>query len=194
MGTLAAVHVVHLPALAAAIVLVVSGLQKLRRPAGAARAVRTLARALAAPPHLVRVASSTVTLRVLGAVEVVAGLGVLTTPWSVATWTLAALYAGFAVFVVAALATGAPLHSCGCFGEADAPPTARHVAVDAAIAALAVLAATDTGAGAPRETLGSSSGGGALVALAAAVVLWALLGGAAALRPRGRRAPLDTRA
>lgn len=194
MGTLAAVHVVHLPALGAAIVLVVSGLAKARRPAAAARGVRVLLRALGVPSVPASALSSFAALRSLGVIEVMVGAGVLATTWSAATWAVAALYAGFAAFVVAALATGAPLQSCGCFGEADAPPSARHVAVDAAVAALAVLAATDAAAGPPRSSLGASSGLGAAAALATAAVLWALLGGATALRPRAARSARGTRA
>jgi hypothetical protein len=54
---------------------------------------------------------------------------------------VAASFAGFAVFVVAALRSGTPVGTCGCFGRADTAPRVLHVAVDAALAAGAVLAA-----------------------------------------------------
>ncbi len=43
---------------------------------------------------------------------------------------LAISYAGFALFVAWALFKGSPLSSCGCFGEADSPPSITHVVVN----------------------------------------------------------------
>ena len=51
----------------------------------------------------------------------------------------AVAYAGFTAFVVRQRAQ--PGSSCGCFGEAEVPVTALHVAVDAALGVAAVMAA-----------------------------------------------------
>lgn len=181
VGTLAAVHAVHLPVLAGALLLVVAGLNKIWRPGPTARAVRTLAQALGPRAGGLARGFPSGAVRALGAVEVLAGTAVVASPWRGALWASSALYAAFALFVVAALATGAPLRSCGCFGQADAPPHARHVAMDVGIAALGVAAATDRGLGAARDTFTASSGLGAVLSLALAALGWLALQGAGPL-------------
>jgi hypothetical protein len=47
---------------------------------------------------------------------------------------VAASYAGFAWFVRGALRSGAPVGTCGCFGQTDTPPRRLHVVVDAGFA------------------------------------------------------------
>ncbi len=73
-----------------------------------------------------RLPSSRGLSRLLGMVEVAAAaLGL-----SVGAGGLipaAALYAGFAVFTLAALRNWIPLQSCGCFGRDDTPPSVIHV-------------------------------------------------------------------
>src|SRR4051812_22474688 len=121
------------PLAAAALLLVPSGVAKLRRPADTERALRA-----------VRLPGGATRVRVLGAGELVVGLGVVLDGarpgWSVA---LGALYAGFAAFVLLALWRRAPLTSCGCFGAAGVTPTPLHAGVDAGLAAVALLTALD---------------------------------------------------
>jgi hypothetical protein len=67
----------------------------------------------------------------------------LTVHDEIAALAVAALFLAFTVFVVSALARGLPIESCGCFGRTDTRPSASHVAVDAALAAAALLVAVD---------------------------------------------------
>jgi hypothetical protein len=55
-------------------------------------------------------------------------------------------YAGFALFVAAALYRGTPLSSCGCFGKIDTPPSPMHVALDLLAAGAAIGFVADGGA------------------------------------------------
>jgi hypothetical protein len=160
------------PLVAAAWLLLGAGAAKCLRPIPAHRAIGTVVRAaghreVAVPLGLVRL---------LGAAEVTGALVVLLAPWRTASWVVAASYASFAAFVLAAIRTGAPLSSCGCFGETGAPPTALHLAVDTGIAALAVAVATDPSAVAPRDALTAGSGLGLAASLALAVAGLALFG------------------
>ena len=163
LGTLPAVHAVHLPVLAGAWLLVGSGLYKTWRPAPTVRAVRAVARG-----RTVRAVARGRTVRALGLLELVVGVGVLASPWAVAVWVQSGMYAMFAAFVVLALATGAPRQSCGCFGAADTPPSLIHVALDSTIAGLGVAAVTDNALGSAHSSLVANHGTGALWSLALA--------------------------
>ena len=92
-------------------------------------------------------------------------------------WALvAASYLAFAAFVVAALRRGTMLGSCGCFGREDTPPHWSHVALNLALAGIAVALATQ-GDPAPLDAVLDHTGQGAVVAgLAglAAYLLYAL--------------------
>lgn len=109
---------------AAAAVLAYAGAAKVLDPtmtAGALRAMR-----LPSAPWLVRLGA--LAELVLGIAAVVVG------GW--ALWTaVAASYAAFAAFVAAALRSGRPIATCGCFGRPDTPPRARHVVANLAAAA-----------------------------------------------------------
>jgi hypothetical protein len=94
---------------------------------------------------------------------------------------VAALYASFAVFVTWALARGLPLESCGCFGRADARPSAFHVALNAFAATIAVLVAFDNTEPMRVEIVDHPAKG--LGRLAVSVIL----ASAAAASLRGRR-------
>lgn len=168
--------------LAGAWLVVVAGLNKVWRPEPTARAITAVLRSFARRAPAGR--GTEVVTRALGLVEIVVGIGVLAVRAGIWVWALAALYAGFACFVVAALATGAPLRSCGCFGSADPPPSAVHVALDAAVAALAIAAVTDRSLGAPRDTLVAHRGLGAAVSVGIAVCVVILF-------RVGRRNPSD---
>jgi hypothetical protein len=111
----------------AAIVLAVAGLAKLRAPAGAAAALRTLG---------VRVGS--VLVRAVAAAELLVAALCLLRPSTVSAVLLAVVYAGFAG-ISALLARSNS--SCGCFGESDAPASVVQSILSAAIAILMLAAA-----------------------------------------------------
>lgn len=134
-------------------VLIVAGAAKLARPHPTAGALRSLG-----VPAPVRAARS------LGATEILAAVTAALTGNPVAFAAVTALYAGFALFVLWALGSGATV-SCGCFGRDDTPPTAGHVAFNAAAATVAGLAVADP------VSLGDFDGSGF-----AAVVFAALVG------------------
>ncbi len=118
------------PAAIAAGVLVVAGVAKTLRPGDTARALE--AARLPGGSGLVRV----------GAL-VEAGLGgwALVSAAPAPMLAVAGSYAGFAIFLVVAMARGLPVSSCGCFGEPDVPPTWLHVGVDVAAGIAAMGAA-----------------------------------------------------
>jgi hypothetical protein len=118
------------PRAIAAVLLVAGGAAKAWRPGDTARALRMVG--IRVPPVAVR----------LGAVaEVVIGLGALLVPGPVFPALVALSYLAFAVFVVQALRTGAPISTCGCFGKVDTPPSRVHVVIDALAAAAAAAVA-----------------------------------------------------
>jgi methylamine utilization protein MauE len=115
---------------AGALVLLVAGAAKVADPSRTAGALR--ARGWPSSPAMVRV----------GAVaELLVGAGALVVGGPVLAGLVAVSYLAFALFVAAALTSGTPIGTCGCLGRADTPPTARHVVVDAALAAGALAAA-----------------------------------------------------
>lgn len=116
------------PYLAAAGLLLLSGVLKLYRPAGTAPALRTQG----LPPARALVLC-------VGATEAAVAVAALVgLPW--AAPALALTYAGFTLFVLIALVRGRPLSSCGCFAEPDLPPTWAHVALTALLASCAAVA------------------------------------------------------
>jgi hypothetical protein len=143
------------PVLVAALLLVGAGAAKAWRPGGTARAVA--AAGLAVAPGAVRA---------LAAAEVAVGVGAVVAggPFTVA---MAGSYAAFAVFIALALRRRWPLASCGCFGVADARPTVAHLAADAALAAVSLVAAV-TGLR-PLDALVRRPAEGAAVTLVAVV-------------------------
>ena len=118
------------PFFAAALLLAVSGWTKLRRPGSAVGALRA-----AGLPSGDRVA------RLLGAVEGAVGLGNLLAPGREVSAALAALYLGFAGFLVALLRSLDRPGSCGCVGANEAPPTRLHMILDLGAALTGVAAA-----------------------------------------------------
>ncbi|GAB3590151.1 hypothetical protein GCM10027446_04230 [Angustibacter peucedani] len=118
------------PFLAAAGLLVLAGLPKLRDPLPLVRALRSVA--LPGGPALVRAAA---------AAEVVVGTAAVVVPGRVTGALVAAAYLVFSGFVALALARGGVLASCGCFGRADTPPTRSHLLVTALLAASGVALA-----------------------------------------------------
>ncbi len=118
------------PFSAAAVLLAVGGAPKLARPASTAGALASL-----------RLPSSPTLVRLLGAAEVAIAAAALLTGSRLAAALMATAYAGFAVFVAVALARPGLVRSCGCFGRPDTPPTAAHLVVNLAAAAVAAAVA-----------------------------------------------------
>jgi hypothetical protein len=113
----------------AAALLVAGGILKAARPADTARAVTAFG--LPVPPALVRVAG--------GAEAAIAAVAFFTGhPLAVAL--VAASYVIFAGFVWSARRRRLPISSCGCFGRVDTPPSAVHLALNAAAALAAAVA------------------------------------------------------
>jgi hypothetical protein len=147
---------------AAAALLVVTGVAKLLRPAAAAAALGAITLRFGPRGDLAG--------RALGTVEVVVGLTtLLTRVWPAAALT-AALYLGFAAFVVLALRPDRGVASCGCSGQVDTPPTRVHVVVDLAFAGFAIAAAVRT----PNPLLRSLDRAESVLALAAAALVASL--------------------
>jgi hypothetical protein len=147
--------------------LVASGIAKLWRPAPAVAALEAA-----------RLRGGAAAARALGITEVVVGGLALWRPAPSAA-AAAALYLGFAMFLVRLIRAGTS-STCGCVGSREAPPSPLHVALDlvAVAVSLAVAAwpvpslgaavAASPFAGVPLVV--GLVGAGALVAVAAAEV------------------------
>ena len=117
------------PYLASAALLVAAGVAKVRDPL-------PLMRALVSAGVPSRPALSPV-VRTGAAAEVALGLVAIGTGSRLAAAGVALSYLAFTGFVLLVLRRGGVLSSCGCFGKADTPPTATHVALTGALAAVA---------------------------------------------------------
>lgn len=170
-----------------AVVLVVSGLAKLRAPEASADAFV----ALRLPAALARLGAA----RVLPWAELALALGLLLAPGVgavVVAVAVTALMAAYLVVVARALGFGEPVH-CACFGDlglglVTRVTVARNTLL-VALGAVAVVGAVRDGGTLERLRELSTSGWGWLLAVAAALVLGALVtyGGA----PVGATAPTD---
>lgn len=150
---------VAVPFLASTVVLAGAGAAKLYRPEYTARALD--AAGLPAHRNLVR----------LGAfVELALAVAAVAWPGPATGAVVAAAYAGFTLFVVAAIRLGWSLSSCGCFGRPDSRPGWAHAALDAAAAATAALWAAGGGVHVGRLFGGSAPWGGFPLALLTCVV------------------------
>lgn len=175
------------PVLALAIVLVVSGFDKLWRPDGAATALRsaglTASTAPGAIPRSRRLA------RALGTVEVAIGVATIVvpaatervTPSVITLLALAGTFAGFAWFVIRLRSVDASA-ACGCFGS-GAPPGPVNIRLNliASGLALTMTAAVLVSGRAPSVTVITDAGTATTLAvlalLAAAVPLFLLAPG-----------------
>jgi len=110
-----------------AFLLVVAGARKIARP-------RPTAVALGA----VGLPSSPALVRMFGVVEMALGTAVVVAGGVVACGLVGALHLGFSAIAARQRRAGA---DCGCFGTTGTPVTARHVWLDAALAAVALGAA-----------------------------------------------------
>jgi hypothetical protein len=115
------------PITVAALLLVIGGASKLRRPANTVHALRAMGLPAMAP-----------LVRVLALCEVVIGLSAVLIGDRITASLLAASYLGFACFVGLAMVRGGALSSCGCFGSPDTPPTSIHVLITLAAAAVSL--------------------------------------------------------
>jgi hypothetical protein len=145
------------PFVTVAALLAVGGWLKLRRPAPTARALRAAGLGVLAP-----------LARLLGAAEFAVGVGALVSSNRLLAAVVAGFYAGFAAFVLLALARGAHDTGCGCFGEDEGRPTVIHVALNAGAAAVAAAVAGGSGGGLAAAVRQQPLGGVALL-LASAV-------------------------
>jgi hypothetical protein len=109
------------------LLLVVTGVAKVSRPHDVEKALTSLG--LPRVPH----AGS-----ILGALEVVVGVGALFAPVLLLVQGL--LYLGFAIWVGLALRADVPIASCGCLGRADTPPSLAHIVLNVIAVVVSVLA------------------------------------------------------
>lgn len=80
-------------------------------------------------------------VRLGGLVELAIAIVAVTTGARGAALVVCGSYLAFAAFVALALARNLPIGTCGCFGRPDTPPTAMHVMIDLAAAAVAFAVA-----------------------------------------------------
>jgi hypothetical protein len=114
------------PFLVTVALLLAGGALKVVRPAFTARAMREMG--LRVSPTVVRAGAMA---------ELAVAAGALVGGGRPLAALVAASYAGFAAFVLAALRRGVPLSSCGCFGADDTPPTIVHLVLNVAAALVA---------------------------------------------------------
>ena len=122
-------------AAAAALLLVGSGLAKLRSPAPVAQTLVALVPVLARRRRRLPALA-----RVLGGAELAVGTAVLAVGGRVPFACLAASYLAFAAVAIR-LRTGNRAVPCGCFGRVDAPVGAAHIVLNAVAAGVAAAAA-----------------------------------------------------
>lgn len=150
-----------------ALVLVVSGAQKVGAPGPAAQAMRD-----AGLPVPVRAPWPGAAL---GAIEAAIGLAVFAAPHWLSAAAAGAAHLAFAGFVVVLRRRDATA-GCGCFGAASTPPTTTHVVVNLLAAgvalASAVVGVTDV-TDVLDEGVGVAAPYAALVAVGAVLLLLA---------------------
>ena len=177
--------VLAVPYAAAAVLLVIAGVPKVRDPGDLVRAVRSVGMPLGRGA-----------VRAFALAEVVVGVAALLAPGPVTAALLAAMYAAFTAFVVLALSRGGVVSSCGCFGKADTPPTRAHAVVTgaAALVALAVAVSVPADPWALLADLGPGAVAG-LVGLAALVgfLAWQVMAVLPSVDPRAVRSAATVR-
>ena len=118
------------PATALMVLILIAGTQKILDPS-------TTSGALAAA----RLPASSLLVRILGVVEAAAAVAFLAEGGVIPAAVGAVLYAGFAWFVINALARDLPISSCGCLGATETPPTLVHVVLNLFAVGVMTLAA-----------------------------------------------------
>lgn len=122
------------PFMIASVLLALGGAFKAASPGDTANALRGVG--LPGSPLLVRFG---------GGLEVAIALAAIATGGRLAAGLVVISYLGFTAFVAVALARGVPIATCGCFGKADTPPSAVHLAVNLGAAAAAIAVVIDPG-------------------------------------------------
>ena len=159
------------PVLAAALLLIIAGLGKVRRPSYTVGAIKSVG---------VRVKARSVLL--LGFVEMAIGVSAFVGSGPAPSALIGLSYLGFTTFLVLALRKGGAVSSCGCLGRPDTPPTRTHALVTAALAVAAL--ATAASGGVDVRDLAWSTTDAALLAFTAMVTWLAWL--AFAVLPHAR--------
>ncbi len=118
------------PVLVLTALLALAGAFKIRRPVPTAGALRAM-----------RLPNRVALVRLLGAGEIVLGVAAFVTGARPLLALVAAAYLAFAAFVAAALMSGSPVQSCGCFGQPDTPPSAVHLLANLVAAVTLLVAA-----------------------------------------------------
>ncbi len=118
---------------AAALVLALSGLAKLRRPGSLVRVL-----------HAIGIPAGPIVVRLLAGLELALGTACLVFPRRATAVGIGLLYLFFAGFLSFFLARGIEVQSCGCAGDRELPPSWIHVGLNLA-AAMAALGAAATG-------------------------------------------------
>lgn len=152
------------------VLLILTGIAKLRRPGDTSRALA----ALGFPNHRS-------TGFMIGLVEIGVGGAALMTGSRVALFGQGVLYASFAVWIGVALARDLPIASCGCLGTDDTPPYWGHLTLDIAAVVLSVAAAFTVSsplfAGTTIELVGTT-----LLVGVGSFLAWLVIGPGARLR------------
>jgi hypothetical protein len=112
------------------LLLILTGVAKVRAPRDVARAIGALGLPTWTPLGVV-----------IGVVEV--AVGALALFSSYAVLAQAVVYAGFAGWIHLALRRDVPLASCGCLGKDDTPPTWAHLVMNLIAAGVSVAAASE---------------------------------------------------
>src|SRR3954447_20519094 len=118
------------PLFAAAALLILAAVPKIRRPEDTVRALRSTG-----------LPGSDLLVRLLALAEILIGGYALSVGDRVSALLVAASYLLFSGFVLLARFRNGVVSSCGCFGQPDTPPTRSHIVVTALLAAGAVGAA-----------------------------------------------------
>ncbi len=153
---------------AAAVLLIVSGLLKVRDPAPTVEFLGSIGSGSSSGSGVGPRQNGAV--RLIGGFEIAVGVVGLVVGGTFPALVVAALYLLFAGLVGRAMRLG--LSSCACFGSADTPPSAVHLAIDLVLAAVSVAA---VGADTPVDVMDSQPLGGLLFVVVVGVVAGALL-------------------
>jgi hypothetical protein len=146
------------PLLAAAVLLILAAVPKLRHPDDATRALKSTG-----------LPGSDLLVRVLSVAEIAIGAYALLVGDRLSAGLVAVSYVGFTGFVLLARSRDGVVSSCGCFGTPDTPPTRSHVVVTALLAGGALGAALSP-VGSTLALLDDPAKGLALVLLSAVCV------------------------
>ena len=152
------------------VLLVATGVVKIFKPADTEAAIR-----LVGAPGFSGLG------RVLGAVEVLIGVGAMTLGRPSAWLVQAGAYTAFLVWMFVAHRKGVPIETCGCLGKPDTPPYWGHVAIDSMAAGLSLGAMVSS-----RTVFEGLSAPGVLVTTAVvalgAALAWVVIGEGARLQ------------